>query len=75
MAPLAPGGFGGELRGSGMAWTSLPALELCHDPVDCQADFKIRQVNFGFPPGTFGTDMQNRILSKFRLEGSLSAVM
>lgn len=58
-----------------MVWISLRAVELCHDLVACQANFKIRQVNLGSPPRTFGTDTQNRILSKFVSEGTLEAVM
>lgn len=52
-----------------MVRISLPAVELCHNPVDCEAEFKIRQVNLGSPPRTFGTDMQNRIPSKFIAAG------
>lgn len=70
----APEGFGGELRCSGTAWISLPGVELCHDLVDCQADFTIRPGHLGPPPRTFGTDMQNTTLSKFLTEGSLGTM-
>lgn len=49
-------------------------MELCHDPVDCQANFKIKQVNLGSLPRTFGSDMQNRILRKVISERTLGAV-
>lgn len=65
--------FGRELRCSRMVWISRTAVELCHEPVDCQADFKIRKVNLGSPPRTFGTDMQNRSLPKFTSEWTLEA--
>lgn len=61
-------------RHCGRAWISLPVVELCHDPVDCQANFKIKQVNLGSPPRTFGSDMQNRILRKVISERTLGAV-
>lgn len=48
---------------------SLLAVELCHDPVDCQADFKIRQVNLGSPPRTFGATCKTESCQSAFLRG------
>ena len=51
-APVSEGS--GRGKGTWDGLISLPAMEHCHDPVDRQADFRIRQVNLGLPPRTFG---------------------